>query len=117
MQLHSAQQAMLLQLQLDEAVGHGGAVDGTVDLLHAVGDGADVILVAVGDEHTPQLLLIGHQVGEVRDHQIHAVHFLIGEAYAAIDDDHVLAVFQDGDVFADLIQTAQGNDFQFFCQK
>ena len=99
-------QAVLLQLQFDEAVGHGGAMDGTVYLLHTIGDGADVVLVAVGDKHTPQLFLILHQIGEIRDHQIHAIHIFIGESHAAVDDDHVLAVFQDGDIFTDFIQTA-----------
>ena len=86
-------------------------MDGTIYLLHTVGDGADVVLVTVGDEHTPQLFLVCHQVGKVGDHQVYAVHILIGEADAAVDDDHVLAVFQHSAVLADLVQTAQGNDF------
>ena len=115
-ELHRIRQAVLLQLQLDQTVGHGGAVDGAIDLLHAVGNRADVVLVSVGDEHAPQLLLVGNQIGKVRDHQVHAVHVLLGEAHAAVHHDHVLAVLQDGDVLADFIQSAQGNDFQFFCQ-
>ena len=116
-QLDLVGQLVLLQLHLDQSVGHGGAMDGTVDLLHTVGDGANVVFVAVGDEHTPQLLLVGHQVGKVGDHQIHAVHILLGESHAAVHDDHILAILQDGTVFADLIQTAQRDNFQFFCQK
>ena len=61
-ELHGVFQAVLLQLQFDQAVGHGRAVDGAVYLLHAVGDGADVVLVSVGDEHAPQLLLVGNQI-------------------------------------------------------
>lgn len=41
---------------------------------------------------------------------------VLGEAEAAVDNDHVLAVFQHGHVLADLIQTAERNDLQFFCQ-
>ena len=115
-ELHLVRQPVLLQLQLNQTVRHGGAVDGAIDLLHAVGDGADVILVTVGDEHTPELLLVGDQIGEVRDHQIHTVHILLGEAHAAVHHDHVLAVLQNGDVLADFIQSAQRNNFQFFCQ-
>ena len=110
-------QLVLLQLQLDQAVGHGGTMDGTVDLTHGVGNGANVVLVAVGDKEAPQLPLVFHQIGKIRDHQVHAVHVLLGEAHAAVHHDHILAVFQDGDVFTDLIQTAQGDNFQFFCQK
>ena len=79
-------------------------MDGTVDLLHAVGNGTDVVLVAVGDEHAPQLLLVGHQIRKVGDYQIHAVHIVIGETDTAVYHDHVLAVFQYGNVLADFVQ-------------
>ena len=115
-QLYGGIQIVFLQLQFNQAVGHGGAVNGTVDLLHAVGNGPDVIFVTVGDEHAPQLLLVCHQIGEVGNHQIHAVHPLIRETNAAVHDDHILAIFQNGDVLADFIQSAQGNNFQFFSQ-
>ena len=115
-QLDRVGQMMLFQLQLDQPIGHGGAMDGAIHLLHTVGNGADMIFVAVGNEHTPQLLLVGHQIGKVGDHQIHAIHILLREAHAAVHHDHVLAVFQDGDVLADFIQTAQGDNSQFFCQ-
>ena len=92
------------------------AMDGAVDLLHAVRDGTDVVLVAVGDEHAAQLALVLHQIGEIGDDRIDAVHVLVGEAHAAVDDDHVLAILQNGDVLADLIQAAQRDNFQFFSQ-
>ena len=115
-ELDGVRQLMLLQLQLDQSIGHGGAVDGAVDLLHAVGNGTDVILMSVGNEHTPQLLLVCRQVGKIGNDQINAVHIFIRETNAAVDDDHVLAILQDGDVLADFIQAAQGNNFQFFSQ-
>ena len=62
--------------------------------------------MSVGNEHAPQLLGVLHQVGKVGDHQVHAVHILVGEAHAAVDDDHILAVFQHGDILTDLVQTA-----------
>ena len=72
---------------------------------------ADMVLVTVGDEHAPQLRLVGYQVGKIGDHQVYAVHVFVREAHAAIHYDHILAVFQDGDVFSNLIQTAQGDNF------
>ena len=75
-----------------------------------------MVFVAVGDEHTSKLFLIGDQVGKVRDHQIHTVHILFREAYAAVYHDHILAIFQNGNIFTDLIQSAQGNNLQFFSQ-
>ena len=115
-ELHLVVQLMLLQLQLDQSVGHGGAVNGADDFLHEVGDGADVVFVSVGDEHTPELPGICDDIGKVGDHQVHAVHVLLGEAHAAVHDDHVLAVLQNGHILSDFVQTAQRDDFQFFCQ-
>ena len=86
-------------------------MNGTVDLLHAVGNGADVVLMPMGNEHTPQLLLIGNQIGKIGDYQIHTIHILFREANAAVYYDHILAIFQNGNVFTDLIQSAQGNNF------
>ena len=49
-----ADQPVLLQLQLDEPRREPCAVDGQVDLLEHIGDRADVVLVSVGDEQSPQ---------------------------------------------------------------
>ena len=115
-ELYLVRQAVLLQLQPDQTVGHGSAVDGAVHIPHQIGNGTDVVLVAMGDEDTLQLLLVGCQVGKVGDHQIHTIHILFREAHTAVNGDHVLAVFQHGNILADLIQTAKGNNFQFFSQ-
>ena len=109
-------QLVLFQLQLNQTVGHSSAMDRAVYLPHGIGNGTDMVFMSVGDEEAPELLLVSHQIGKIRNHQVNAVHVFLGEAHAAVDDDHILAVFQDGDVFADLIQTAQGDNFQFFSQ-
>lgn len=75
-----------------------------------------MVLVAMGDEEPPKLSLIFDQVGEIGNHQVHAVHVLLGEAHAAVYHDHILAILQDGDVLANFVQAAQGDNFQFFCQ-
>ena len=55
-ELGGAHQPVLLQLQFDKPRREFRAVDGQVDLLEHIGDGADVILVAVGDEQTRRRL-------------------------------------------------------------
>ena len=110
-QLYHIGQTVLLQLQLDQTAGHGGGVDGAVHLLHTVGDGTDMVFMTVGNKHAPQLLGVCDEVGKVRDHKIHTVHILIGEANAAIHYDHVFSVLQYGDILADLVQTAKRDDF------
>ena len=91
-------------------------MDRGVDRLQDIGDAADVVLMPVGDEEAAQLLLVVDEIGDVGDHKIHAVHIVLGKAQAAVDHDHVLAVLEHGHILSDFIQSAQRNNFQFFCQ-
>ena len=115
-QLGLLEQAVLLQLELDQPGCKSGAVNGHVHLPEHIGDGADVVLVPVGDEEPPDPPLVFHQIGHIGDHQIDPVHVPVREAHAAVDDDHLAAVLIDRHVLSDLIETAEGNNFHFFCQ-
>ena len=110
------EQAVLLQLQLDEPRGEAGTVHGHVHLLEDVGNGPDVVLVAVGDEQAPDTPLVLHEVRDVGDHQVDAVHVPVREAHAAVHHDDLAAVLIDGHVLADLVEAAKRDDFHFFCQ-
>ena len=107
---------VLLQLEVHDARRQARGVDGTFELLHGVRNAADVILMPVREEQPADLLLVLHQIRHIRDDQIHAVHIILREAEPAVDDDDVLSVFQDGHILADLVETAKGYNFQFFCQ-
>ena len=72
-ELGLVQQAVLLQLQLDETGGHPGGVDRGVDGPEDVGQGADVVLMSVGDEDAPDLLLVLDEIADVGDDHIDAV--------------------------------------------
>ena len=110
-------QAVLLQLQLDEAGGKAGAVNGHVHLLEHIGDGADVVLVAVGDEEPPDAGAVLDEIRHIGNDQVDAVHVVPGEGHAAVHHDDLAAVLIGGHVLADLVETAQGDDLQFFCHK
>ena len=103
-------QTVLLQLEADQTVGQGRAVDRRVGGLEDVGDGPDVILMAVGNEEAAQLLLTVDEIGDVGDDQIDAVHIVLGEAQTAVHDDHIVAVFEHGHILPDLIQPAERDD-------
>ena len=109
--LGGVQQAMLLKLQLDEPGGKAGAVDRHIHLLENIGNGPDVVLMAVGDEQAPEAVVILDQVADIGNDAIDAVHIVAGEGHAAVHYDDLAAVFVGGHVFADLIETAQGDDF------
>ena len=42
--------------------------------------------------------------------KVHTVHVVLGKSQAAVDDNHILAILQDGHIFTDFIQTAQRNN-------
>ena len=109
-ELGLARKAELFQLVPDQAAGQAGAVDGQVELLQQIGNAANVILVAVGDEQTLDLILILHHEGEVRDDQIHAVHVAVREDKAAVHDDHIAAALVHGHVLAHFTEAAQRVD-------
>ena len=67
-------------------------------------------VMPVGQEHAADLVFVFDQVRHVGNDQVDAVHFLIREAKAAVDDDDILAVFEYGHILADLVETAKGND-------
>ena len=114
-QLGGIQELVLLQLQAHQAQGHPGRVDGGVEGPQHVGQGANVVLMPVGEKDPPDLVLVLDQIAHVRDDHVHAIHIIVGKAHAHVHDDNIVAILIDGEVFADLIESAQGNDFQFFC--
>ena len=116
-ELGALDQAVLLQLQLDEARGKPGAVDGHVYLLEDIGNGPHMVLVAVGDEQAPDTGTVFDEVGHVGDDAVDAVHVVPGEGHTAVYHDDFPAVLIGGHVFADFIQAAQRDNFQFFCHR
>ena len=115
--LGGVQQLVLLELELDKAGGEAGAVDGHVHLLEHIGDGADVILVAMGDEEAAEATAVFDEVADIGNDAVDAVHVVAGEGHAAVHHDDLAAVLIDGHVLADLVEAAQRDDFQFFCHK
>ena len=115
-QVHSILELMLFQFQLNNTSGQTRGVDGAVELLHSIGNASNMIFMAMRQEHTAYLVLILDKICHICNNQINTVHFIIREAKAAVNDDDVLAVFQHGHIFSDLVQTAKRDNFQFFCQ-
>ena len=114
-ELGLACKAELLQLIADEAAGQAGAVDGQIELLQQIGDAADVILMAVGNEQALDLILILHHKGEIRDDHIDAEHIVIREDEAAVHDDHIAAALIDRHILAHFAEAAQRIDMDGRC--
>ena len=110
-QLDLVCQPVLFQLQFDQTIGHSSAVNRADHLLHAVGDGTNVVFVAVCDEHAAKLLCVLDKIRKIGDYKINTVHVFIWESNATVYDNHILTIFQDCNVLANLIKTAKRNDF------
>ena len=77
-----------------------------------VRDGADVVLVAVGQDDGDDVVEPVLDVGEIGQDQVDAGLGLLGEEDAAVDDEQLAVDFEDGHVAADLPEAAERNDPQ-----
>ena len=111
-ELRLAQVAGLLELALDEADREARGIDRDVQLLEQVAQRADVVLVAVSDDDAAHPVAVFDDVAEIWNDQIDAEHVVIRERKAAVDDDDIVLVFDDGHVLADLAETAQRDDLE-----
>ena len=76
------QQLVLIQLELHQTGGHTGGVDRGVDVAHDIGHGADVVLVAMGQEDAADAILVLDEIGDVRNDHVNAVHVVVRETHA-----------------------------------
>ena len=83
---------------------------GTLNWLQQVGQAADMVLMAVGDENALDAVLVFQHIGEVGDDKIHAEHVGIREHQTAVNEDHISLALIQSNVFAHFSQTAQRAD-------
>ena len=84
-------------------------VDGDLRLPEQVGQGAHVVLVAVGEQDREEALALGERVGEVGDDVVDPRHLVVGEHEAAVDRDDLVGVLDEHHVEADLAEPAERN--------
>ena len=88
-----------------------GTVDRDVNIAQDVRKRTDVVFMSVRNENTADFVLILFQIRDIGNDEVDAGHFIIREAHAAVDDDDIVFIFQNGDILTDLFQTAEGNNF------
>ena len=111
-QLGGAQQAVLVELRLDEPERQPRRPDlAARHLAHQVRQRADVILVRVG-EHDARTSLVA-EVAEVGEDQVDAEVLVAREREPGVDDDLSSADLEDGHVLADLAEAAERDHAQY----
>ena len=102
---------VLLDLDPQEATGQRGRVNGHArEVRQDERQPADMVLVAMRDEESPDLLPVLTEVGHVGNDEVDAEHRLVGEHEPAVDNDDVIAVLEHVHVLADLAHAAKRND-------
>ena len=109
-QLDALEQAVLLELGLDEREREAAAVDGPVEPPEHERQRPLVVLVAVRDHEGEHVLLALDQPADVGEHEVDAEHVLAGELDAAVEHDDLAAVLDRGHVLADLAEAPEGDD-------
>ena len=106
--------AELGELALDKTERQLAREDGhlVVEVLQQVRKRTGVVLVAVSDDDTAELLLVLQNIGVVGKHQVDTGLGVIREHEAGVDEHHVVAALEDRHVLADAIKAAERDDLQ-----
>ena len=71
-----------------------------------------MVFMAMGKEITADMIPFPHQIGDIRNHQVHSQHVFLGEHAAAVYDDDVIFVFKNIHVFAYFVHTTKRDNPQ-----
>ena len=106
--------AELRKLALDKAKRQLAREDGhlVVEVLQQVRKRTGVVLVAVSNDDTAELLLVLQNIGVVGKHQVDTGLGVIREHKTGVDEHHVVAALEDRHVLADAIKAAERDDLQ-----
>ena len=104
------EQAVLVELRLDEGEREAAAVDRLVELLEHEGQRAVVVLVAVRDDEGEHVVAALQQPADVGEDEVDAEHLVARELDAAVEDHDLAAVLDGGHVLADLAEAAERDD-------
>ena len=112
-QVGIVEQAVLVKLVLDVGQRELGAPDRHVEFGENPGQGADVVLVAVGENDAANPLPVLDEIRNVRDHDVHAEQFSLGKHQARVDHNNVVAPADGHAVHTELAEAPQGDNLQF----
>ena len=77
--------AILLQPALQDAQGQPRAINGNINLLQHIRQRTDMVLMTMSQHNSLHLVLVLHQIRNIRNNQVNAEHFLVREHQAGID--------------------------------
>ena len=112
-ELDFAQQPRFLELARNEVGGERRGVERNAQFTREIGDGADVVLVRVGEHDAEQVARALFDELEIGEHQVDARVFVAREGHAQIDHQPLAVAAIQVDVHADFARTSKGKEKQF----
>ena len=106
-------QPLLLELAGDQAGGERRRVERHAEIGGEIGDRADMVLMAVGEDDAEQIVAPLLDEGEIGQDQLDAGIVGIGEGHAEIDHHPLALAAVEIDVHADLARAAEREEEQF----
>ena len=100
-------QIMLLKLAFNKPERQAGTVYRNIRLFKKIGYAADMILVPVGQKHSPYLIRILFNISKIRDYNVHTRHFSIREGHSAVDYYYIIPILNKGHILADFVKTSK----------
>ncbi len=70
-----------------------------------------MVFVPVGNDNSADTVFILFQIGDIRDNDIYAVKLLVRKTQTAVDNNYVLPVLVNREIFSDLTHTAERDNF------
>src|SRR5580692_5818644 len=113
MQIGALEQSVLFQFVFQQGKSEFGAPYRYIEFGENPRQSANLILVAMGENDSAHPLPVFDEIGNVRNHDVHAQQLGLGEHQTRVDDDDVIAPAYRHAVHSELAQTAEGYDVQF----
>ncbi len=82
-----------------------------------VGDSADMVKMAVGDNQSPNFAPVFLKIFDVRQNIINSGGLAVAELNTGVNDDNVVFVFNDHHIFADFLNSSQRNYPEIFSRR
>ena len=101
---------VLLETPLEDAERQTRPVDGRGNLLHHIGQRADVILMSVRQDDCLDLVPVFDQIGNIRNNEVDAEHILLREHEPGVHNENLIIHTDGSHVLSDFAKTAKRYD-------
>src|SRR5947209_4438402 len=96
------EESALFQFDIDQTLRQASCIDGwKIQYRQDVGEASNMVFVAMGDEDATYTVFLVVEVACIRDNQVYTEHFLIGEHDPSINNNDVIAIFDDHHILSD----------------